>query len=59
MLNLRNKNRLKIILKLIVVVPLYYYLGIHVGNDIINGNYISVLLLTIVWIIAGVVLVKI
>lgn len=59
MLNLHNKNRFKIILKLIVVVPLFYYLGIYVGNDIINGNYISMLLLTIVWIIAGVVLVKI
>jgi len=59
MSNIRNKNRLKIILKLIVVVPLFYYIGIYVGNDIINGNYTSMLLLILVWNMAGFVLAKI
>lgn len=54
-----TKDNFKIILKLIIVIPLFYYLGIKTGSDLIAGDYISMLLLIIVCPIAGFVLYKI
>lgn len=55
----RNKNRIKTILKLIVVVPIFFYIGTFVASDWLDGNHTSFLLYLIVCILIGPVISKI
>jgi hypothetical protein len=55
----KQKNRLKTILKLIVVIPLFSFLGMYIGKMYINGNYYSILILTLICFISGKILTKI
>ncbi len=59
MLKIRNINRLKLILKLILVIPIFSYIGLYVAADIVEGKYLSLLLPIIVWPIVGFILAKI
>ena len=59
MQNIKNKNRMKMILKLIIVIPLFYLIGIYIGKSYINGNYFSFLILTSICIVTGKILAKI
>ncbi len=53
-----NKNGLKIILKLLVIIPLFFFMGILIGKIYINGSYFILLILVLFCILAGKVLVK-
>lgn len=53
-----NKNGLKIILKLLVIIPLFFFMGILIGKIYINGSYFILLILVLFCILAGKVLAK-
>lgn len=58
MRELKSKNTRKTILKLLVVIPLFLFIGMYIGMLYINGNYYSLLVLPIICIVAGMILAK-
>lgn len=55
----KKKNIIKTIIKLLVVVPLFYFVGICIGRSYISGNHYIILVLTFLCLVVGKILSKI
>lgn len=49
----KTTNRLKLIFKLLVFSPLFFIIGLHIGNHALEGQYLSLFLFPILCILVG------